>query len=207
MTPNSYPDALAPAQRLVHRLQVMEAHYRHIATTRMAGMPLLHPGLRVQALGFELQPAMVQENERLPWACGVLVTPWFMNLVRLPLLRQDAVAAVTAGWLAAGERAWRRLGGHELDFIGAFEGSGMAGELGALEVCSLFSPMQGFADHGAAVATGLEVLRQLRQAPMAGAAAPATPAATALPPPALPPVPARRGFLLGRSALGPQGSA
>jgi [NiFe] hydrogenase assembly HybE family chaperone len=152
----------------------------------MAGVPVLHPGLRVQALGFELHTNGA--DTPAPWASGVLVTPWFMNLLRLPLQRLDAVPALETGWLAPGQSAARRFGRQMLDFIGAFEGNGEAGELGAFEACSVFSPMAEFADHAAAVATGFEVLRQLRQAPASEPSA------------------ARRGFLLGRWAPG-QGSA
>lgn len=49
--------------------------FRVIHEERMQGLPIVHPGLEVEAVGFA------------PWGdheLGVLITPWFMNLVLLP---------------------------------------------------------------------------------------------------------------------------
>ena len=146
---------------LATRLQALEAAFRHIAATRMDGVPVLNPRLEVQAVDFEI-------SEDGSHALGVLVTPWFMNLLRLPLQGDVAPLAVRA--VAA-----RDIGTHRLDFIGAFEPG-----VGAFEACSLFSPMFEFANQAAAVATAHEALKELRAAPRA------------------PAQPARRGFLLGR---------
>lgn len=124
-------------------LALLEAVYRDIAATRMAGLPLVNSALQVQAEGFDRDG---------PFATGVLVTPWCMNLLRLPL-RADAEV------LAPGHRAARDLGDHRFEFTGA-ELPG----LGRFEQCSLFSPMFEFADQAAAVATAREVLKQLRPA-------------------------------------------
>lgn len=93
---------------------------------------------------------------------GVLVTPWFMNLLRLPLQPvdgHDATALQAAGLAPLGHTVVRRYGEHALDFTGAHEAEG----LGAWEQASLFSPMFAFADQPAAVATAREVMRLLRQ--------------------------------------------
>lgn len=185
----------SPESTMASRMAALEGAFRHIRATRMAGMPLLHPGLRVQALGFE--PEAGDANT----LCGVLLTPWFMSLVRLPLRPRGGA---DAGWLAVGLKQQRRMGMAEFEFIGALEPG-----LGVFEAASLFSPMAEFADHAAALATAHEVLRQLR-APepavvaasaavpaLAPAGAPAVaPAAAAAP---TEPVPSRRGFLFGRS--------
>lgn len=123
--------------------QRLEAVYRDIATTRMAGLPVVHAQLRVQAVDFTAEQDI---------ATGVLVTPWCMNLLRLPL-RADLDI------LPEGHRAPRDLGEHTFEFTGAALPS-----LGRFEQCSLFSPMFDFADQAAAVATATEVLRQLRPA-------------------------------------------
>lgn len=155
---------------MVHaRVEQLQDVFRRIAATRMAGVPVCHPGLRVQAVGFERVP------EEPGLALGVLVTPWFMNLVRLPL------DPTQPGALAERASARRVHGGHVFEFLGAFEP-----ELGPFESCSLFSPMAEFADQAAAVATAHEVLALLRTP--APAPAPVAP----------PPAPARRGFLFGR---------
>jgi len=125
---------------LPERVHALEVTFAHIARTRMADVPLLHPELHVQAVGFA---------ERCDGtALGVLITPWFMNLVRLPLVR-DERAALHA-------HRTHQLGAYSLEFTSAFEA-----ELGAFECCSLFSPVHEFADQAAAVATACEILREL----------------------------------------------
>lgn len=131
----------------------LEAAYAHIARTCMAGLPVMHPGLRVQAVGF------APRGDDGRWT-GVLVTPWFMNLVRLPVRGRDG-----AQWVRPGVAAERRIGGQVLTFLG----SEVPG-LGRIEACSLFSPMHEFADHAAARATAQAVL-DLLDAPIAEAGA------------------------------------
>ena len=92
----------------------------------------------------------------LPMLMGVLVTPWFMNVLRLPVT--SVAEAAAAGLLPVGVTGGRRYGEHHLDFVGAHEPT-----IGAFEQVSLFSPMFSFADQPAAVATAREVLRLLRQ--------------------------------------------
>ena len=156
---------------LAERITALEAAFRDIAATRMHGVPVLHPGLSVQAVGFEAEADGA-------WALGVLVTPWFMNLLRLPLQSH------TPTTLAVGMSAPRDIGGQRFDFIGAHEGA-----IGGFEASSLFSPMFAFEDQAAAVATAREVLTLLRM--------PATSAPVTHKP--VEPVPSRRGFLFGRT--------
>lgn len=195
-----------PGPTLAPTVARLEAAFREIAATRMAGVPLCHPGLRVQAIGFE---ACADE----PAAQGILLTPWFMNLVHLPLAgaqtqaqaraQADAQAQASMPVLAVGESRRRRVGAHVFEFIGAHEPA-----LGSFEACSLFSPMAEFADQAAARATAEAVLAQLRApvpveagaAPLVAATAPhAAPAPQAGPDSHAVPGPARRGFLFGRS--------
>lgn len=157
------------------RVDVLERVFTQIARTRMDGVPVQNPALRVQAVGFATSQADDNSDSTL---VGVLITPWFMNLVRLPeLMHQGASTS-----LAPGCKALRRVGAQGFEFIGAFEE-----ELGAFEACSLFSPMFEFADHQAALATATEVLTLLRK-PLTADSAPA--------------IPSRRGFLFGRSSVG-----
>jgi [NiFe] hydrogenase assembly HybE family chaperone len=149
---------------LAVRVAALETAFRAIESGRMRGLPMLHPGLAVQAVDFEADLAC-------GIALGVLVTPWFMNLMRLPLR-----AGVPL--LAVGETGDHETGTQRIGFIGAHEPA-----FGAYEACSLFSPMAGFADQAAAVATARQVMQQLRGRP------------ATLPPQQ----PARRGFLFGRS--------
>jgi hypothetical protein len=197
------------------RAQALEALYRLIAASRMDGVPILHPRLEVAAVGFE-----ADADGR--GASGVLVTPWFMNLVWLPLPPQaargadltapDEDAPVSASGqpvaapapLGLGCTRERQIGHTTFPFIGSGEAP-----FGPFEACSLFSPMFEFEDHAAALATARAVLDHLRAgAPGAGALA-----ATGAPPctapatsdPAAVAAPSRRRLLFG-AARTPQAS-
>ena len=194
------------------RVQALLALYREIAATRMRGLPLLNPVLQVQAVGFELVqpphtgPTGAHENigvatgvtparnpdAEVEAAIGILITPWFMNLVWLPLQHFDAAAQV-------GSKTARHVGRECFEFIDADENS-----FGSYAACSLFSPMFEFASQTAALATAQAVLAHLRQPVLAPNAAPAVPvvAAPASASPAVP-VPARRAFLFGRRPATP----
>lgn len=56
-------------------IKELEQHYRAVLTERMQDMPFVNPELEVEAIGFR-----DFEGHQL----GVLLTPWFMNLVLLP---------------------------------------------------------------------------------------------------------------------------
>lgn len=153
---------------LAARVDRLESAFRRIAATRMAGLSLLHPALAVQAVGFARVPGEPEV------ALGVLLTPWFMSLLRLPLSE-----AAARGVPPVGARRVHDCGPQRLEFLGADEAG-----LGRYEASALFSPMFEFADAAAALATAHAVLALLRPLP--------APIAQ----------PARRGFLFGRSAAG-----
>ncbi len=170
------PTKAAPLSAYAHRVAALEALFTTIAHTRMAGVPVLNRALQVQALGFE--PLPPQEGDATaatapaPAAVGILITPWFMNLVRLPLQPEPTAQGV-------GRSQRHAVGNGAFDFIGAHEPA-----IGAYSACSLFSPVFEFVDQAAARATAQAVLATLRAAA----------------PQASEPPPARRAFLLGRSA-------
>ncbi len=151
------------------RVALLQARFRAIADGPMRGLPLNHPGLPVEAIGFE------PDRADPGWGLGVLLTPWCMNLVRLPL-RADLPT------LAVGRSASRPCGDGEVAFIGAHDDV-----LGGHETCSLFSPMQGFADARAARDTAREVLALLRRPAVVERQSVAE----------RPAAPSRRGFLFG----------
>jgi [NiFe] hydrogenase assembly HybE family chaperone len=125
-------------------VQRLEAAFRAVAAGPMRDLPLNHARLQVQAAGFEAlraEPGV---------ALGVLVTPWCMNLLRVPLHADVPM-------LPVGRKSLRALGAREFEFIGAHEPA-----FGPFEMCSLFSPVLEFADHDAAAATAQEVLALLR---------------------------------------------
>lgn len=111
----------------------VERVYRHIERERMADLPILNPALSVEAIGF---------RDWQGYWLGVLITPWCMNLMLMPLDPENGEAR-TAG-------SQRLLGfpGGEFEFI-----AGHDDDLGPLEFCSLYSPVNEFIDQAAAVAT------------------------------------------------------
>lgn len=153
-----------------NRVLALERVFTEIAHTRMLGVPVQNPAVHIQAFGFAPEP------DDAVMMLGVLVTPWFMNLVRLPTRTFSPGNKL----LAVGRKATRAAGNQSFEFVGACEA-----DIGAFEVCSLFSPMFEFANHAAATDTAKEILNVLRL--------PVKPAA--ITPPA---VPSRRGFLFGR---------
>lgn len=187
MAANPTPQPTAAA--LQQRVDALTRHFARVQAERMAGLPLLNPALCVEAVGFEWAAQTEDEAGRPPVAEGVLVTPWFMSLVRLPL-------AVLPHGNRVGCRAVRRFGNERFDFIGGHDEA-----IGWHETCALFSPMNGFSSQALARETALASLALLR--PAAAPVTPATlptqthPAATATPAAPVPPMPARRSFLLG----------
>ncbi len=144
----------------------LETTFRRIARERMADIPILNPEIEVEAVGFG------------PWQdehLGVLVTPWFMNLMLLP---RDEIEGDQAP--PSGEKECVPFPAGEFEFI-----HGSEDDIGSYRMCSLFSPMFEFEDHAAAVATAREVLKGLMEAPAEEAASKNRPAMS------------RRSFLRG----------
>ena len=175
---------MTAASALARRTQALENHFAMVARTRMAGLPVMHAAMPVEAIGFaplgpgddddgrgagdEADAGRTGRDAAGPAALGVLLTPWFMNLVWLPLQADPSAAGVGTTRTVA-------LGGERLAFIVAHEPA-----IGRFATCSLYSPVFEFADAGTARATALAALALLR-----------TPAQVQ---------PARRAFLFGRPA-------
>jgi [NiFe] hydrogenase assembly HybE family chaperone len=119
----------------------LERVFQRVLQRQMQDMPMVNPVLSVEAVGFR------------PWHdhwLGILVTPWFMNLMLLP--------RVSANWQAIAERESR----HYVFPAGVFEFIGGSDPvLGDYQACSLFSPMFEFADQGGARATAVAALEAL----------------------------------------------
>ncbi|MBU1237854.1 MAG: [NiFe]-hydrogenase assembly chaperone HybE [Gammaproteobacteria bacterium] len=128
-----------------HKLGIagLEAAFRRIAATRMAGLPISHPRLTVESVGFRLWEGK--------WL-GVLVTPWAVNLVLLP--GDDTEFEK----LAVDRRQTWRFPSGDFDFMGGDEE-----ECGAYQFCSLLSPIPEAetTDQEAARALAEEVLAKL----------------------------------------------
>jgi len=110
---------------------LLESVFRRIERERMQGIPILNRALGVEAVGFrEWQGKWI----------GVLLTPWFMNFMVLPM-PGTAWPRVTRGETHPWHLPLGRmdcLAGHEEEF-------------GDYHMCSLMSPVLQFEDHDAAV--------------------------------------------------------
>lgn len=157
---------------ILARVTKLEQTFAQIGSTRMQGVPVLNTLLRVQAVGFET----VAEGDA-QMLVGILITPWFMNLLRLPLAPAAAASAPEPG-----SKRSHLCGAQLFEFIAAHEEA-----LGSFEACSLFSPMFEFVDQTGAVSTAVEILKMLRTPPQKETK---------------PAMPDRRGFLFGRSGTG-----
>lgn len=157
---------------LDERVQQLVDFYRQVQTGRMQGIPILNPALCVEAVGFQFagdDPATAE---------GVLITPWFMSLVRLPMAHTPHGGRV-------GRSGVHAFGNERFDFIGAHDPA-----VGFHQTCALFSPMGDFRSQAQARETAVEALALLR--PVPSAPRHESPAAA--------PVPPRRAFLFGRGA-------
>jgi [NiFe] hydrogenase assembly HybE family chaperone len=105
----------------------LESAFRAVYEERMQGLPFINPVLSVEAV------------DVWPWNdhwLGVLITPWFMNLMLLP----DNAEAWPA--LRPGEKCEQIFPAGIFEFI-----AGRESTLGEYLACSLFSPMFEFVDH------------------------------------------------------------
>ncbi len=119
----------------------LEAVFNEIARTRMEGVPVLNPALRVEAVGFRSWEGR--------WV-GVLVTPWMINLVLLPGEGEPLVP------LALGEKMTWLFPSGSYEFMGLNEPM-----LGVCHVCSLISPVTEFTSHDEVLAIAQEILTAL----------------------------------------------
>jgi len=113
----------------------LEQLYDDIRITRMADIPILNDKLKVQAVGFR------EWNKHV---LGVLITPWFMNLMLLPTEETDWS---TYSYSVGSKHTYTFEAGSFEFIVGEEE------NLGRYMSCSMFSPMFEFADHDAAVQT------------------------------------------------------
>ena len=122
----------------------LEAEYSRIQRERMVDVPILNPALEVQAVGF---------TEWEGYCLGILITPWFMNLMLLSL-RADEWAKLPAGTSIS-----HRFPSGTYEFILGEEEC-----IGRYLMCSLFSPVFEFQDQEAAVVTARAVMESLMDA-------------------------------------------
>ena len=127
----------------------LEYAFERIQHERMAGLPIINPCLRVQTVGFRPW----QDLGPIPgpmYDLGILITPWFMNLLQLPSERQTQSA------LTPGDTQIHHLPS------GAYEFSVVAQDaVGCYLSCPLFSPMSEFSDQAMAVDVAESILSSL----------------------------------------------
>jgi [NiFe] hydrogenase assembly HybE family chaperone len=136
------------ADELNQRIHTLVTHFEHVQHHRMKDVPLLNPALHVEAVGFE---GVASEEKSLAMVEGVLITPWFMSLCRLPLAPQAHHGRISRSFVHA-------FGLERFDFIGAHDPA-----LGYYETCALFSPMFEFSTQALARDTAHAALKEIRQ--------------------------------------------
>ena len=148
----------------------LEAIFREILHTRMQGLPIINTQLDVQAIDFQ-----AWEDYYL----GMMITPWFMNLLWIADTAETFVSGNTRLLsLPSGEYA---LNANHAAAVGTFYSA------------SLFSPVLQFADHTTAVLTAQHIMLAImdagtQQAHNTATTLPAKPAVS------------RRDFLRGKFA-------
>jgi len=130
--PNPAADASAVAWG-----ELLAASYREIGERAMRDLPIYNDALSVEAVGFRRFSGSI---------VGIMVTPWFMNVV------MPASAVGTA----SGATPHIRFPAGNIEFT-----LGEVGRIGRIASCSLFSPMFEFADMAAALATAEAALAEL----------------------------------------------
>jgi len=120
----------------VHRQDpsdAVEQAYFRIQQERMAGVPIVNPALRVEAVDFQRWQGH--------WL-GVVITPWCMSVLLVP--------GRDGGWTSArdNQRRFVKFPYGDLAFLGGDEP-----ELGEFQSCALFSPMDKFSAQAQALAT------------------------------------------------------
>ncbi|MFZ2103723.1 MAG: [NiFe]-hydrogenase assembly chaperone HybE [Oricola sp.] len=117
-----------------------EACFEEIRATRMAGIPILNEALGVKAVG--------GRDWNGHWL-GVLVTPWFMNLMLAPQENDDEA-------VAPGTKRYFAFPAGRFEFIRGYEDG-----TGPYWMCSLFSPVFEFSDMETAEAAAMAALDAL----------------------------------------------
>jgi len=128
------------------RVEELVTRFREIGNTQMADLPIYNEKLTVEAVGFR----PLDDGALF----GVLITPWFMNAIVLPLEKQDlddaALGRAAVVMLPAGPTKFR-IGGDEV--------------VGTFQSLSIHSPMSAFAFQEAAQVEAENTLASLMAPP------------------------------------------
>ena len=129
-------------------VDALVARYEAIAAERMQGLPIVNPRLEVEAVGF------FDFGEH---RFGVLIAPWFMNMVLLP--GSDEYAE-----LQQGDKVTLSLPSGDYEFT-ACRDAGDAAAAGVYLSAVLFRTVTDFPNQSTARAVATEVLVRLFDAP------------------------------------------
>ncbi|MBL8563290.1 MAG: [NiFe]-hydrogenase assembly chaperone HybE [Gemmobacter sp.] len=181
-------EAMREAALIGARTALLVADFREVYHAKMRDVPIINQALHVEAVGFRAHGEGY---------LGVLIAPWFMNLILLPGEGQD----------------WAGLKPGEKEVIGfpsgAYEFLHNTREMvGGYKACSLFSPMADFTSQLQAVEVAKAVMAELfngenleetdRAAEIRAAReAELAPPPEAAPEPQIEPQPTRRAVLTG----------
>ncbi len=134
---------------------LLERVFEQVLTEQMLGIPVVNPALQVEAVDF-----VEWEGHWL----GVLVTPWFINLMVIPKLGSP--------WPELEMGKGKEL---KIDFPqGSYKFSArQEPEIGSYLNCSLASPVHEWKRHADAVATAKDVMRLIKLIPVAQVEQPA----------------------------------
>jgi len=117
--------------------ELLAGTYREIGARAMRDLPIYNDALGVEAIGFRRYDGTI---------LGIMVTPWFMNVVMPASAARDGCGAAVRIRFPAGD----------IEFT-----LSEVGQMGRIASCSLFSPMFQFADMAAARATAEAALAEL----------------------------------------------
>jgi len=123
------------------KVEILESTFNKIYRERMIDVPITNEKIEVRAIAFQRWQASY---------LGVMITPWFMNLMLLP--------GETENWDDRQELSATTYtfpsGNYE--FLTGFEPN-----IGKYQMCSLFSPMFEFSDNNSAIETARAIIKEL----------------------------------------------
>ncbi|TAN72143.1 MAG: [NiFe]-hydrogenase assembly, chaperone, HybE [Magnetospirillum sp.] len=125
------------------RVDTLVAVFTRIGEERMKDLSLYNGSLTVEAVGFRT----VNFPSQGDWLAGILVTPWFMNLMLLPP-SPETFAGVEPGT----RRKIALPKGEETFVVNEIE------EVGSYAALSIHSPMGQFPEHNAAATAAWAVV-------------------------------------------------
>ncbi len=130
---------------------MLEAHFRHVWQTRMHDLPFVNAKLAVEATGFQRC-----EGDWL----GVVITPWFLNLVLI------SGGGQLWGDIPAGERRYLNLPCGTMQFIADDDP-----DIGPYQYCPLIAPVDSLPDMTTARFVAADAIKTVFSAPQVAAEA------------------------------------